>query len=92
MFFELFEEHLDLPSLEGECRANESEFFLELSRFFIQIERGVPDMFSFLTVFVIFLPDSQLKPNTCEALFSCVGTSFARDEYILLASVSERWV
>lgn len=24
MFFELFEEHLDLPSLEGECRANES--------------------------------------------------------------------
>ena len=92
MFFELFEEHLDLPSLEGECRANESEFFLELSRFFIQIERGVPDMFSFLTVFVIFLPDSQLKPNTCETLFSCVGTSFTRDEYLLLASVSERWV
>jgi len=58
MFFELIEEHLDLVPLKGERRAEETEFLPELSRFFVQIERGVPDMLSFLTVFIIFPPDS----------------------------------
>lgn len=58
MFFELIEEHLDLIPLKGERRAKEKEFFPELSRFFVQIKRGVPDMLFFLATFVIFPPDS----------------------------------
>jgi hypothetical protein len=78
--------------LEGKCRANKTKFFPELSRFFIQIERGVSDLLFFLTAFIIFLPDSQLEPNACETLFSYVRTSFVQDKCSLLAVVSERWV
>jgi len=92
MFFELLKEHLDLISFEGECGAKEKEFFPELSRFFIKVKRGVSDMLSFLTVFMILPPDSQVKPNTCETLFIYIWTSSVSDESSLLAVISERWV
>jgi len=92
MFFELIEEHLDLIPLEGECRTKKIKLFPELSRFFIQIERGVPDMFSFLAVFISFPPDPQVKSNTCKVRFSYTRTSLVQDEPSLLAVVSERWV
>jgi len=76
MFFKLIEEHLDLIPLKGERSAEEKKFFPELRRFFVQIERGVPDMLSFPAVFIIFPPDSQVEPDTCETLFSYTRTPF----------------
>jgi hypothetical protein len=75
MFFELFREHLDLIPLEGKCRAHESKFFSELSRVFIQVERGVSGMFYFLPVLISFPPNSQLEPNTCGTRSDGIRTS-----------------
>jgi len=88
----LLEEYLDLIPFEGKYRANETKFLPELSRFFIQIERGVSDMLPFLTVFIVFSPDPQVEPDACETLFSYIRRSFVQDECSLLAVVSERWV
>jgi hypothetical protein len=66
---------LDLISLEGESRAHELKLFPKPSGFFIQVERGVSNVFCFLVVLTSFPPASQLKSDTCGMISNSIGPS-----------------